>query len=110
MTGTAYRPADDATDLQSGERLATGMQVARIGPILWPSFFAAGVATMVFFAIVDPIDLSDMAWPHVRVSRELGYSIGFFMFWSCTLSASWFTALLLRPPQARTPRADQAPG
>ena len=73
------------------------MQFMRIGAILWPSFFAAGVATMVFFAIVDPIDLSEMAWPHVRISRELGYTIGFFMFWSCTLGSSWFTALLLRP-------------
>lgn len=75
------------------------MRVARIGTILWPSFFAAGVATMVFFAIVDPIDLSEIAWPHIRVSRELGYTIGFFMFWSCTLGASTFTALLLRPLQ-----------
>jgi hypothetical protein len=27
----------------------------RIGAIAWPSFFAAGVATMVFFAFVDPL-------------------------------------------------------
>ena len=80
---------------------------ARIGAIVWPSFFAAGIATMVFFAIVDPIDLSEMAWPHVRISRELGYTIGFFMFWSCTLGSSWFTALLLRP--LRNARAAEAP-
>ena len=29
--------------------------VQRVGAILWPSFFAAGVATMVFFAFVDPL-------------------------------------------------------
>ncbi|HEU4662756.1 MAG TPA: hypothetical protein VFS55_01865 [Dokdonella sp.] len=68
------------------------------GAILWPSFFAAGVATMVFFAIVDPLDLATITWPRVALSRELGYTIGFFMFWLCTASASLFTALLLRAP------------
>ncbi len=28
----------------------------RLGAILWPSFFAAGIATMVCFAFVDPLD------------------------------------------------------
>ena len=69
-----------------------------LGAILWPSFFAAGVATMVFFAVVDPLDLATITWPRVAFSRELGYSIGFFMFWLCTASASLFTALLLRVP------------
>ncbi len=103
MTGTAYQPIDDHTD-----RLFADRWSARIGPVLWPSFFAAGVATMVFFAIIDPVDLADVAWPHVRVSRELGYTIGFFMFWSCTFGASFFTALLLRPPRAHIERGDRA--
>jgi len=107
VTGTAYRPADDTSERQYGDQ-STGMRVARFGSILWPSFFAAGVATMVFFAVVDPIDLSEIAWPHVRASRELGYTIGFFMFWSCTLGASAFTALLLRPLRTRKPRTNEA--
>jgi len=106
VTGTAPQPFDDPIARSADDR-SRGMQFMRIGAILWPSFFAAGVATMVFFAIVDPIDLSEMAWPHVRISRELGYTIGFFMFWSCTLGSSWFTALLLRP--LRNPRAAEAP-
>lgn len=76
--------------------------VRRIGAIAWPSFFAAAVATFVFFAIVDPADLAEITWPHVEVSRKLGYSIGFFMFWACTLGSSVFTALLL---SARVRRA-----
>jgi hypothetical protein len=76
---------------------------ARIGAIVWPSFFAAGVATMVFFAIVDPIELAAMTWPHASVSREAGYTICFFMFWACTFSSSWFTALLCRPPDDEPP-------
>jgi hypothetical protein len=69
----------------------------RVGAILWPSFFAAGVATMVFFAFVDPLALRDMTFPHIEISRGLGYSIGFFMFWLATASASFFTWILLRP-------------
>ena len=44
----------------------------RIGAILWPSFFAAGVATMVFFAFVDPLALRDLTFPNLRITRELG--------------------------------------
>lgn len=79
--------------------------IAVLGAILWPSFFAAAVATMVFFAVFDPADLADVSWPQFMVSRELGYAIGFFLFWFCTLGASAFTALLLhgsRPASQRT--------
>ncbi len=69
----------------------------RLGAIAWPSFFAAGVSTMVFFAFVDPLALRDITWPGLNMSRELGYTIGFFMFWLATASSSLFTWLLLRP-------------
>ncbi len=69
----------------------------RLGAILWPSFFAAGVATMVFFAIVDPLMLRDMTFPELEMSRMAGYTIGFFLFWSATAASSLFTWLLLRP-------------
>ena len=69
----------------------------RVGAILWPSFFAAGVATMAFFAFVDPLQLRDITFPGVEISREAGYSIAFFMFWLATASSSLFTWILLRP-------------
>ena len=71
--------------------------VQRIGAIVWPSFFAAGVATMVFFAFVDPIELGRMTLPHVELTRGVGYTIGFFTFWLATASSSLFTWWLLRP-------------
>ena len=71
--------------------------VQRVGAILWPSFFAAGVATMVFFALVDPLELRDMTFPEMEITRSMGYTIGFFMFWLATASSSLFTWLLLRP-------------
>jgi hypothetical protein len=69
----------------------------RLGAILWPSFFAAGVCTMVFFAFVDPLELRDMTFPRIELSRGTGYTIGFFMFWLATASSSLFTWILLRP-------------
>ena len=52
---------------------------------------------MVFFAFVDPLALRDMTWPGLELSRQLGYTIGFFMFWLATASSSLFTWILLRP-------------
>lgn len=69
----------------------------RIGAIAWPSFFAAGVTTTVFFAFVDPLQLRDITLPQADIGRGLGYTIGFFLFWCATASSSLFTWLLLRP-------------
>ena len=69
----------------------------RIGAILWPSFFAAGVATMIFFAFVDPLALRDISLPQLDITRTGGYTIAFFLFWSATAASSLFTWILLRP-------------
>jgi hypothetical protein len=68
----------------------------RWGAVVWPSFFAAGIATMVFFAMFDPVELSRIAWIGVDLDRQWGYTIGFFLFWICTFSSSLFTSFLLR--------------
>ncbi len=87
--------------------------VQRLGAILWPSFFAAGVATVVFFAFVDPLILRDITFPEMDISRQGGYSIAFFLFWSATASSSLFTWFLLRPSsrfrKARAARSGHAP-
>jgi hypothetical protein len=70
----------------------------RLGAILWPSFFAAGIATMVFFAIFDPEELLHLVRPEASVSRGVGYTVGFFVFWLATVSSSVFTWVLLCPP------------
>ncbi len=69
----------------------------RVGAVLWPSFFSAAVSTMVFFAIVDPLQLRDITFPDIEISRGLGYTIAFFMFWVATAASSLFTWILLRP-------------
>ncbi len=70
----------------------------RFGVVVWPSFFAAGVASVVFFAFVDPLALRDITFPDLALTRQAGYTIAFFLFWSATAGASLFTAILLRPP------------
>ena len=69
----------------------------RVGAVAWPSFFAASMCTMVFFAFVDPLALRDITAPGLALTRQMGYSIGFFMFWIATASSSLFTRILLRP-------------
>ncbi len=99
---STYRPPAGA--VHGAEELARDSMARRFGAVLWPSFFAAGVATMVFFAVVDPIALATITWPDLEITRLAGYSIGFFMFWLCTLSACLFTAMLIAPPlSAREP-------
>ena len=81
---------------------STVAQVA--AAILWPSFLSASLATMVFFALVDPALLHESTEPPLEVSRMQGYGIGFFFFWFVTTSASALTAYLLRTgPLARPP-------
>ena len=69
-----------------------------LGAILWPSFFAAGMATVVFFIVVDPLVLRDITFPELEISRLGGYTVAFFMFWAATASSSLFTRILLEPP------------
>jgi hypothetical protein len=64
---------------------------------LWPSFLAASVATMFFFAFFDPSLFGEGAVPpHWLNHRMAGYAVGFFFFWAiCTLSSA-LTLYLVR--------------
>jgi hypothetical protein len=79
----------------------------RLGAVLWPSFLTAGAATTVFFANVDPEGLRLASFPDWQISREVGYTVGFFMFWAVTAASSFITMTLLEPPQqkVRSPHA-----
>lgn len=87
----AAEPQQDAPPATLG-RFAQDVAVT-----LWPSFLAASVATMVFFAFLDPLlfgeATSSPAWLE---SRLAGYTAGFFFFWAiCTLSSA-LTLYLVR--------------
>jgi hypothetical protein len=64
---------------------------------LWPSFLAASVATMFFFAFFDPSLFGEgAALPRWLTHQMAGYAVGFFFFWAtCTLSSA-LTLYLVR--------------
>jgi hypothetical protein len=43
------------------------------------------------------LELRDLTFPDLQISREMGYTIGFFLFWIATGASSLFTWILLRP-------------
>lgn len=65
-----------------------------LGSTLWPSFLAAAVASVLFFASIDPETLRMQTLPDWNLSRMAGYTIGFFMFWGVGLLSSSLTYLL----------------
>ncbi|HYM41163.1 MAG TPA: hypothetical protein VET46_00215 [Steroidobacteraceae bacterium] len=65
--------------------------------IVWPSFLAACVASLLFFATVDPELLRD-AGPRLLagLDREAGYALGFLFFWGIGALASTLSVYLIR--------------
>ncbi|VFR32264.1 putative inner membrane protein [plant metagenome] len=62
--------------------------------IVWPSFMAAAATTAVVFALVDPLDI--VVFGYVPVSRQAGYSAGFFLFWGMATFSSALSLFLSR--------------
>lgn len=87
----------DMTNPQAGSEsleLLARPRARWLGAVLWPSFFTACVMTVVFFAMLDPLDLDAISAVHLGLGRVAGYSLGFLMFWVATLASSIFTLLL----------------
>jgi len=67
-----------------------------IAVVTWSSFLSACVATMLFFACVDPEYLIELLnHPVWLPSRMSGYALGFFFFWFMCASAASMTAYML---------------
>ncbi|MDH3688790.1 MAG: hypothetical protein OEU36_04830 [Gammaproteobacteria bacterium] len=72
----------------------------RIIAILWPSFLTACFATVLFFAVFDPLELLS-ATAFGDTSRLGAYTIGFFLFWVLAAVSSALTCYFLRPTAGR---------
>ncbi len=72
--------------------------------VLWPSFLAAGLASLLFFAAVDPRLLRD-AGPRMfeDLDREAGYALGFLFFWLIAAVSSATSLFLVRTARAESP-------
>lgn len=69
--------------------------------VAWISFLSAAVATMVFFAFFDPVELSGIIDPALEISHDAGYAAGFFIFWVLCAACSGLTAFLVRTAPKR---------
>lgn len=69
----------------------------------WISFLCAAVATMVFFAFVDPLALADITEPPLPVDRMSGYALGFFFFWLLAAASAALTVYLIRTRHGHPP-------
>lgn len=70
-----------------------------IATVAWISFLSASVATMVFFAFFDPVELADLLG--AELGRDPGYALGFFFFWVLFAGCSGVTAWLVRTAPKR---------
>jgi hypothetical protein len=72
----------------------------------WCSFLSAAVATMIFFAFVDPLALADITEPPLPVDRMGGYALGFFFFWALSALSAVLTVYLIRTRHGHPPAPD----
>lgn len=61
--------------------------------VLWPSFLVAGLETIFFFTIFDPLNV----FIDYDVTRLGAYSIGFFMFWAFAILPCVLTLYFAKP-------------
>ena len=80
-----------------------------IAVVTWSSFLTACVATMLFFAFVDPEYLIDLLnHPSWLPSRMSGYALGFFFFWFICACAASMTAYMLDTSHEHFHAADKS--
>ena len=79
--------------------------VQRISAVLWPAFLSAGLATVVFFALIDPVAILDCQGD-LPLSRTGAYSLGFFLFWLLTTTSSLATLYFLNTRVPESKRID----
>jgi hypothetical protein len=72
-----------------------------VATVVWISFLSAAIATMLFFAAFDPVELA--ATLGVDIGRQEGYAVGFFFFWILSALSSGLTAWLVRTAPKRKP-------
>ena len=70
--------------------------IQRVVAILWPSFIAAGIATVLFTTAFDPA----VIFIDYDISRLGSYTVCFFLFWSFGALTAAATCYFLKPCEA----------
>jgi len=68
-----------------------------LGAIVWSSFLAAALGTMLCFAFLDPLAIAAGEVPAWWTTRRAIYALGFFLFWLIGLVAASLCWQLARP-------------
>ncbi|MEL7310320.1 MAG: hypothetical protein AAFN07_02305 [Pseudomonadota bacterium] len=68
--------------------------------LVWISFLIAAVMSLVFFGLVDPVDLLQTSAIDFGDGRERGYALLFFFFWGGTATSAWLALRLTRRPRS----------
>ena len=71
-----------------------------LGIVIWVSFVTASIATALFFATFDPLDIMASATYPLDWERTTCYSVGFLLFWTLTAATSSIVAWLISTPAA----------
>ena len=94
--------AIETPDNEDSPRRGLGRVGRDVAMVLWPSFLAAAVETMVFFAVFDPVYLGEgTALAELIANHNAGYALGFFFFWAFSILASALTVYLVRTEAPR---------
>lgn len=98
------RPGPEPAADEPGRPRELGSRGRLFFTVAWCSFLAACVATMVFFAVVDPAAPAG-APAADGASRMTLYSLGFFFFWAICAGSAALTAFMLTTPVPPPPSA-----
>jgi len=98
------RPGDPHEDEDTTHELSRFQRDVFV--VGWCSFLTAAVATMFFFAWIDPLTLVDSADLPLSVDRMGGYALGFFFFWLLAAGSATLTVYLIRTRHGHPPPRD----
>jgi hypothetical protein len=102
---TSVDPDDDgASASPDGRARDLSPRMQRASVVVWCSFLAAGAATTVVFAFLDPAAVPLGEVPSWWQGRHAVYAIGFLFFWVVSAAASALTLFMVRTQR------DDAPG
>lgn len=83
------------------EELQTKVFWRSFAVIAWVSFLFAGLASLLFFASFEPVELASIATFSSDISSTGLYTIGFFLFWILGFCCTACSCILLALPIAK---------
>lgn len=73
----------------------------RLGIVMWVSFLAAAIESMLFFAMFDPAYLGQLSDFAFDITQWQGYAFGFVFFWAFTFISGLFCGVVMALPRTR---------